>query len=240
MFPQAFGLCWGFIKNSFKMKNARMLVILLFTAQIWMACEKKDHMQNDRLPADTLCLSDAHRIMGSSVYEFWIYEDLELYIDCTLPGHPVYQWMPGGETTPVIRFVPNTYRKEEYFFGITHGSFEGALDLNVDFGDTLFSYAFYVLKFPSAVYCPDAFTPNGDGRNDIWQPKTSHALTIDELAIYDMNASLMFRAEGNQPKSWDGKYHGELCGKGWYYYYVHYSYPAGTTGSVEGMLNLIR
>jgi len=55
------------------------------------------------------------------------------------------------------------------------------------------------------VYIPNAFTPNGDGHNDIWKPVFSDTLTVKQydLQIFDKYGVLVFWT--NDPTDgWDG------------------------------------
>lgn len=55
------------------------------------------------------------------------------------------------------------------------------------------------------VYIPNAFTPNGDGHNDIWKPVFSDTLSVKQydLQIFDRNGVMVFWT--NDPTDgWDG------------------------------------
>jgi len=55
------------------------------------------------------------------------------------------------------------------------------------------------------VYIPTAFTPNGDGTNDIWKPVFDEALSINHynLQIFDRDGVMVFST--NEPTDgWDG------------------------------------
>jgi gliding motility-associated-like protein len=65
-------------------------------------------------------------------------------------------------------------------------------------------------------YLPNAFTPNGDGLNDIF---TGHGTFIMEysICIYNRWGTEVFKSEDLE-KGWDGKYNGQFCQSGVYYY----------------------
>jgi len=58
----------------------------------------------------------------------------------------------------------------------------------------------------SVIYMPNAFTPNGDGLNDIFLPQTAENIAVKEykLSIYDRSGKLVFYSEEIQ-KGWDGR-----------------------------------
>lgn len=58
----------------------------------------------------------------------------------------------------------------------------------------------------SVIYMPNAFTPNGDGLNDVFLPQTAENITVKEykLSIYDRSGKLVFYSE-EILKGWDGR-----------------------------------
>ena len=70
-----------------------------------------------------------------------------------------------------------------------------------------------------SVFLPDAFTPNGDGRNDIFRPLISADCPVSEyrFEIYNRWGALVYAA--NDPrKEWDGQYEGTAAEAGTYMY----------------------
>ncbi|MES2680667.1 MAG: gliding motility-associated C-terminal domain-containing protein [Bacteroidota bacterium] len=59
------------------------------------------------------------------------------------------------------------------------------------------------------MYVPDAFTPNGDGKNEIFQPKGTNVTTY-ELKIYDRWGQKIFETK-NFEDGWDGTFKGSPC-----------------------------
>ena len=59
------------------------------------------------------------------------------------------------------------------------------------------------------VYIPNAFTPNGDGHNDIWKPVFSDTLSVKQydLQIFDRNGVLIFKTS-TSTEYWDGTWPG--------------------------------
>jgi gliding motility-associated-like protein len=65
---------------------------------------------------------------------------------------------------------------------------------------------------------PTAFSPNGDGENDILYVRGAAIKTVD-LKIYNRWGQLVFRTKDN-PLPWDGTYKGEKCPIGVYTYLI--------------------
>ena len=59
--------------------------------------------------------------------------------------------------------------------------------------------------FAQDVYIPNAFTPNGDGHNDIWKPVFADTLSVKQydLQIFDRNGVMVF-GTNNPNDGWEG------------------------------------
>ena len=71
----------------------------------------------------------------------------------------------------------------------------------------------------AGLYIPNAFTPNGDGRNDSWNIQILAAYSRFDLKVFDRYGELVFRAKDIN-KAWDGKYKGENVPAGSYVYII--------------------
>ena len=57
---------------------------------------------------------------------------------------------------------------------------------------------------PCRFYVPSAFTPNGDGNNDVFLPKYLCLFTSYQLKVYNRWGQLVF-ASTNPADGWDGR-----------------------------------
>ncbi|OWY22766.1 hypothetical protein C7N43_02425, partial [Sphingobacteriales bacterium UPWRP_1] len=90
------------------------------------------------------------------------------------------------------------------------------------------------------VTIPNAFSPNADGRNDIFRLVGINIASF-ELHIYDRWGGNMFSIEDTDiGKGWDGKHNGIDCELGVYVYYVLVTFTDGTTQKLKGNVTLIR
>ncbi len=89
-----------------------------------------------------------------------------------------------------------------------------------------------------ALYVPNAFTPNGDGLNDVFRP-ISMGLKNYHLEIYNRWGHVLFITE-DFSKGWDGYFNGELCQDDVYSYKIIYSIEGGKTFEKAGWLMLER
>lgn len=94
---------------------------------------------------------------------------------------------------------------------------------------------------PTAIYVPTAFTPNGDGTNDVFEV-SAFDVTAYELQIFDRWGNLVFVTE-DETIYWDGKFNGSLSAGGVYVWLMAYSgyddEGNGITKTDKGTVTLI-
>jgi gliding motility-associated-like protein len=95
------------------------------------------------------------------------------------------------------------------------------------------------------IYAPNAFSPNGDGRNDNFTLfGGAGAQQIDKLAIFDRWGDQLFETGPiplNQPDlGWDGTFKGEEMNPGVYVFYAEVRFLDGLTEVVKGEVLLMR
>jgi gliding motility-associated-like protein len=75
---------------------------------------------------------------------------------------------------------------------------------------------------------PSAFSPNGDGKNDILRILRPNDLSkLREFRIYDRWGNQVFYTQ-DPSEGWDGKYKGEPVDMGVYYYSLIYNIGKNT------------
>jgi gliding motility-associated-like protein len=72
-----------------------------------------------------------------------------------------------------------------------------------------------------AVFVPNAFTPNGDGRNDVLKGFTNCPLDEYQLQIYNRFGEKVFESSAVN-KGWDGTLRGEKVSTGVFVYFVRF------------------
>lgn len=85
---------------------------------------------------------------------------------------------------------------------------------------------------------PNAFTPNGDGRNDCFGINRWGSVKIDRFSIYNRWGQIVFQTN-NPAECWDGKVSGILQDSGGYVYIINASSFCGPIKRT-GMVTLIR
>jgi len=88
------------------------------------------------------------------------------------------------------------------------------------------------------IYIPDAFTPDGDGRNDVFRILGGKIRSMD-LKIYNRWGEAVFRTQ-ERSRGWDGKQGGKELPSGAYVYQLSCTLDDGRKISRKGTVVLIR
>lgn len=88
------------------------------------------------------------------------------------------------------------------------------------------------------VFIPNTFTPNGDGKNDIFYVYGS-AIAKVRMRVYNQWGQFIYESLQVQ-NGWDGTYKGQLQPNGVYVYYVEVTFTDGTTALKKGSVTLLR
>ncbi len=72
------------------------------------------------------------------------------------------------------------------------------------------------------VEAPDAFSPNTDGSNDVFEPFACGDITFTSMSIYNRWGELIFQTT-NPPFAWDGRYKSERCPTAVYNWTIDYT-----------------
>ena len=83
------------------------------------------------------------------------------------------------------------------------------------------------LPYVCDIFIPNAFTPNNDGRNDIFQP--SGNVEIKGMQIYNRWGEKLYQSEDSATVLWDGIYKNTSVEPGQYFFVIQYIKP--TDGS---------
>jgi len=89
------------------------------------------------------------------------------------------------------------------------------------------------------VYLPDAFTPNGDNRNDVFKIITVGNHKIQTFRIVNRWGNVVFET-ADESVGWDGTFGGAKQDMGTYFYYLKYRCVNGKDYEMKGELTLIR
>lgn len=89
------------------------------------------------------------------------------------------------------------------------------------------------------LFIPNAFSPNGDLKNDYFRPRNICFKSF-RLVIYDRWGVKVFETDDISTKGWDGMYKGEIGETAVFNYYFSYELVDGNSDVKKGTVSLIR
>lgn len=98
----------------------------------------------------------------------------------------------------------------------------------------------------NTLYIPNAFSPNNDGRNDVFRvyPNEATSATINRLLIFSRWGDLIFEQYDLDAASgdswWDGTYKGESLPPDVFTYFIEVTFVNGNSTLYEGDITLVR
>jgi len=87
-------------------------------------------------------------------------------------------------------------------------------------------------------FIPNSFSPNGDSKNEVFHITVNNIKEI-EFAVFNRWGEIMFQSSTDVAE-WDGKYQGEVCPQGVYYFYATFIAWNGQIVNEKGSINLLR
>lgn len=139
-------------------------------------------------------------------------------------GGESYQWS-GGETMDSIRVSPAYTTVYRVTVTLADGS------------DTIGNIRVKVLNCESA-YVPNAFSPNGDGKNEVFLVKGNDIQTF-HMKILSRSGQIIFETD-DLYLGWDGRIRGEMAPAGIYLYQISYTDSSRTEHEKTGQVMLLR
>jgi gliding motility-associated-like protein len=89
-------------------------------------------------------------------------------------------------------------------------------------------------------HIPSAFTPNGDGMNDLFRVRGLKYQRIVEFKVYNRWGEVVYDYRTGDAQGWDGTYKGEPCDMGVYNYSVILAKAGEAEKIYKGNVTLIR
>ncbi len=165
----------------------------------------------------------------------------------TFPVDPVYIASGGTELNPA---VSGTIAQYEWSPAIGLSAIDVAapvadpvdsqtyqLQVTTDKGCIAVAKVLVVIRMPLAL--PKAFTPNGDGHNDVFRIPVGAEISLEQFSVFNRWGVLVFSTR-NPAVGWDGSYHGQPAAAGTYVYVVNGKDFGGKSVVLTGTVILIR
>ena len=88
-----------------------------------------------------------------------------------------------------------------------------------------------------ALKIPNAFSPNGDGKNDVWDLTNLKDYPSSSVEVFNRYGQSVYLSNGRYTKAWDGTFKGNKLPEGTYYYIIDIK---NSTKPVAGYVAIIR
>ena len=159
----------------------------------------------------------------------------ETYIGNTSIGAATYIWNLGDDATLSTYFEPGNYSYPVY----TLDEFIITLIAIGENGCTDTTFARIEMDNGFLIFVPNTFTPNGDERNNTFQPIIPVPVSSFNMKIYNRWGEIVF--ESYDPSaSWDGYYNGHLVQDGTYIWEIVAVTDKANTYIRKGHLNVLK
>lgn len=145
-------------------------------------------------------------------------------------GAYLYAWEPSGSLDSPTSFSPVAAPTEPTTYTVLGIDENGCRDTAKVIIDIDYSMADFI---------PNAFTPNGDGLNDLFKVAGLKYQKLIAFRVFNRWGQMIFETQ-HPDVGWDGKHKGELCEMGTYYYLIIIAYPDTRLNTFKGDITLIR
>jgi len=86
---------------------------------------------------------------------------------------------------------------------------------------------------------PNAFTPNGDGKNDLFRPVLNREISEYLLQVFNRGGQLLFLSR-EPGEGWDGRFRNQVLDPGTFVYILRFRDLAGKRHNYKGNISLLR
>lgn len=153
----------------------------------------------------------------------------------TATNNPAYQyvWTANGALLPEMGFSFTANPNETTLYIVEIETSDGCINI----AEVLVVVLNPICEEP-ALFIPNAFSPNGDGNNDLFRIRSRY---IDEiyLVVYDRWGERIFETRDPE-QGWDGRYQGQLLSPDVYAFYLEVRCIGGAEFIRKGNVTLLR
>lgn len=151
-------------------------------------------------------------------------------IQLTVSGMEQYIWSPSTSLSNDTAANPDAWPPRDRIYtvsGQTASGCSGEATVSITIDYTLHDFV------------PNAFSPNGDGINDIFRVENVTYQDALEFRIFNRYGQCIFHTVDAR-QGWDGSDKGMPADLGTYYYYIRLGYPDGKRKILKGEVILLR
>ncbi len=145
-------------------------------------------------------------------------------------GGKQYSWWPPGLLEAPHSATPRHQAFQPVTLGVRGNNEYGCWDT---------AYVQVRIDYTLPDRMPNAFSPNGDGNNDVFRVAGLTYQQVVYFRVFNRLGQELYAGFNNQA-GWDGTFKGMVCDAGTYYYQVELRYPDGRRKVIKGDVALLR
>ncbi len=179
---------------------------------------------------DTIVVNDGILVIVDAGFDQTVNDGDTVTLTANSPQQGTYAWTgPNGfsETGISVTDIP-TLASNTYEVVLSVGNCTGSDTVNVQ------------VIFGAGLAMPNAFTPNGDNRNDVLLPLVSPGNDIILFQVFNRWGTRVYDLNDNNAQGWDGSYNGEAQPRDAYIWIVRTRNGNGLEQELTGDVTLIR
>lgn len=207
------------LEPSFFVTNAGIYSFKLTATTATLGCTGSDTISFDVKPAAKLI---------DVTPDFTLKYGDEMQLNAS--GAVVYTWSPTEQLSNPNINNPTVIAHDPALFTVIGFNEYGCADT---------AYVKMNVDYAMQEFLPNAFSPNGDGRNDVFSVKNLKFQSLIEFKIYNRYGNEVFSTNDSRG-GWDGTYMGVPQEIGVYNYIVRVAHPDGTQRVYKGTITLLR
>jgi gliding motility-associated-like protein len=151
-------------------------------------------------------------------------------LQATATGASSYTWTPATALSSASVLTPSANPSATTVYTLSASNDQGCVA-----SDTV-----SVIVIPNCIEVRNAFSPNGDGNNDLWRVYDDYGcLKNVSLQIFNRYGNKVYESRDYR-NTWDGKYNGKPVPDGTYYAVIHFTLITGRTFMQKTDLTVIR
>ena len=122
-----------------------------------------------------------------------------------------YEWIPGSYLNDASVFAPFANPTETTKYILVATSIAGCMEIDT---------TLVIVRPQAFLSAPNAFTPNRDGKNDLFRVLHKHMDELIRFEVYNRWGEMVYENTGDFKDGWDGTFNEELQEIGNYVYYA--------------------
>ena len=143
-----------------------------------------------------------------------------------------YEWIPGN-------YLNNPQVGNPLGFFPDPGLFSYRVNVSSSLGCQATDTVNVWVVNQTELFLPNAFTPNGDGKNDVLRPIAVGYKSINYFKVFDRFGQCVFKSQ-SVSDGWDGTFKGQNAELGTYFWELSFIDISGKTSVKKGDVTLIR